>query len=366
MAGVLHRHWVNLRNRLLADPGFRRLGASFPLFRPAARDSARRLFDLMAGFVYAQTLAAAVECGLFGHLAGGAREAGALAREAGLPEGAMHRLLRAGAALALFEDMGDDRYALGPLGAAFSGTPGLDRMVRHHGVLYRDLADPVGLLKAGPGAGSLRDWWPYGQPDAHEQTLDYSGLMAATQPMIAEQVIDSLDLSRARRLLDIGGGTGAFALACARRHDHLTVEVFDLPTVAEAANARIAAEAMTTRARAIAGDFRRDPLPTGADVITFVRILHDHGEDTVRAVLAAARAAIAPGGMVVVAEPMSDAPRRDPMAEAYFGFYLRAMGHGRARTPREIMRLLDEADFRSPRPRATAIPMICRVVTARA
>ena len=101
----------------------------------------------------------------------------------------------------------------------------------------------------------------------------------------------------------------------------------------------------------------RDPLPRGADVISLVRVLHDHDDESARMLLAAIRDALPPGGAIVVAEPMAGAPGAEPMGDAYFGFYLLAMGRGRPRTMGEIAQLLN--DCRISRPgarRKRAIP----------
>ena len=65
-----------------------------------------------------------------------------LARRVGLGDEAAVRLLKAAAALDLTEALPDGRYALGQLGAALRGNPGLAAMIEHHAMLYADLSDP--------------------------------------------------------------------------------------------------------------------------------------------------------------------------------------------------------------------------------
>jgi demethylspheroidene O-methyltransferase len=81
--------------------------------------------------------------------------------------------------------------------------------------------------------------------------------------------------------------------------------------------------------------------------------------------LAAARNAISPGGIVVIAEPMAATPGAEPIGDAYFGFYLLAMGRGRARTPARLANLLIEAGFEAPRLIPTRIPLQTRLMIAR-
>ena len=63
---------------------------------------------------------------------------------------------------------------------------------------------------------------------------------------------------------------------------------------------------------------------------------------------------------------MSGTPGAEPVGEAYFGFYLLAMGRGRPRTPAEIAALVREAGFGEVRPRRTRTPLLTSVITARA
>nr|WP_284701048.1 methyltransferase [Rhodoplanes tepidamans] len=362
-----------MRNRLLASPRFQRAAAAFPLTRPIARRRSRALFDLVAGFVYSQVLLACVQLKLFEQLADGPRSVAAIAVATGLPEEAARRLLAAAATLGLVEPCGPARFALGVHGAALLGNGGLADMIEHHTLFYADLADPVALLKGERTDTALARFWAYAGspapgalPDA--AVASYSRLMAATQAFIADEVLAAAPLAGRRSLLDVGGGEGAFLCAVAERHPGLTLALFDLPAVAERARARIAAAGLSGRATVHGGDFRRDPLPEGADTISFVRILHDHDDETVLAVLRAARQALTAsgrsGGRVIVAEPMSGAPGAEPAGEAYFGFYFMAMGRGRPRTPAGLSALLNAAGFHRPTLVTTRNPLLVQLVVA--
>jgi len=366
-----HERWLGLRDRLLANPRFQRWAAGFPLTRPIARRRARALFDLCAGFVYSQVLLACVRTGLFEALAEGARPAERLPALLGLPAEETDRLLRAAAALALVERRPGARWGLGPLGAAAVGNPAIARMVEHHALLYADLADPVALLARRHGGTALARYWAYAgraRPDglADADVAAYSALMAQSQALVAGEVLDSYPLSRHRRLLDVGGGEGAFALAAAARAPQLALHLFDLPAVAARASARFAAAGFAGRATATGGDFRRDALPAGADIVTLVRVLHDHDDDAALALLRTVRRALPAGGTLLVAEPMAGTPGAEPVGDAYFGFYLLAMGSGRPRAPQELAVLLRQAGFGRLRLLANRTPMLVRILTARA
>jgi demethylspheroidene O-methyltransferase len=121
---------------------------------------------------------------------------------------------------------------------------------------------------------------------------------------------------------------------------------------------------LTTRAQVIGGDLVGDPLPTGADLISLVRVVHDHDDARAQAILSAARRALPPDGALILAESMSDTPGAEPTGEASFGFYLLAMGSGRPRTCAELTAMLKRAGFGRVREVATRRPIMTRLLVA--
>jgi demethylspheroidene O-methyltransferase len=363
--------FLALRDRLLASDAFRRWAAAFPLTRPFARRNARALFDLCAGFVYSQVLSACVRVRLFEILAEGPASRSEIARRIELPLEATERLLRAALSLRLVARRAGDRYGLGMLGAALVRNEAITAMVEHHALLYADLADPVALLRGDVAQTQLARYWPYAagrtiddlDPD---QLAAYSRLMSTSQALIASEILDAYPLRGHRCLLDVGGGEGAFLLAAAARAPQLDLVLFDLPAVARRAEARFAANGLGRRARAFGGDFRGDALPHGADIATLIRVIFDHDDATALAILRAVRRALPVGGTLLVAEPMAGTEGAEPMGDAYFGFYLLAMGHGRSRTPAELARLIVAAGFDEVRLVRTHMPLQTRLLRARA
>jgi demethylspheroidene O-methyltransferase len=359
------------RNRMVQSAAFQRLAWSSPLTRWVARRQARALFDLVAGFVYSQALAAAVELELCEQLAAGPRARDALGAALGLDAQAARTLLRACESLRLLEPRSGGRVALGPLGAALLGAAGVREMVRHHRSLYSDLADPAALLRRPRGAGAMAQYWAYAGREAPaaadpERVADYSALMAASQPMVAAQALASGALRGLESLLDVGGGEGAFLEAVGAARPGLRLGLFDLPAVTERARARLAAAGLEARTALHAGDFLRDPLPKGFAAVSLVRVLHDHDDAEAARILAAAHAALEPGGRLLVIEPMAEAPGARAVGGAYFGFYLHAMGRGRPRSPQELRALLREAGFQRLRLAPAPLPLAAQVLTAEA
>jgi demethylspheroidene O-methyltransferase len=336
-----------------------RAAARLPLLRRlVARDGAE-IFDIVQGFVRAQVLSALIELRVLHRLAEGPATAEEMATPGGLAPARMETLLQAGAAIGLLARRRDGRFRLARKGAALLGVPGLEAMIRHHDGFYRDMADPVALLRGG-GDTHMARFWPYvlgaaGQV-APEDAARYSDLMAQSQVLVAQDTLRMIRLRGIRHLMDVGGGSGVFAAEVARRDPAIAVTVFDLPQVAAQAEGRLAGAGRITFRP---GSFRDGPLPGGADAISLVRVLYDHDDATVADLLAKAHAALPPGGRLIVSEPMSGGARPDPVGDVYFAFYTMAMGTGQVRSAETIAALCRAAGFvgvqipRAPRPYVT-------------
>lgn len=363
----LRARWIGWRNRIVGDPGFHRFAARFPLTRPIARRRARAIFDLVAGFTFSQILAACVELDLFERLADGPVAVESLAAEWDMPTEGADRLLRAAAAIGMTEPVGAGRWALGADGAALRANRGVVEMIAHHRLLYADLADPVTLLRRGGGGGALQRFWHYageaGQGSADEVSA-YSRLMAASQPLVAADVIDAYHFARHRRMLDIGGGEGRFVRSVAAAVPQIDVAMFDLPAVATRAADALARDGLADRIATHGGDFLAGPIPQGYDLMTLVRVLHDHDDAPAAQLLRNIRMALPRGGRLVIAEPMAETKGAETIGDAYFGLYLWAMGSGRPRSERTIREMLDSAGFRRSWPITTALPINVRIIVA--
>lgn len=372
MVGIVE-HWRDrlreTRDRLIASPRFQQRALANPLLRPLARRGARAAFDLVAGFVYSQVLLACAQLKLFDLMRDGPLTIAELSARLSLSEAATRRLLNAAASLKLTERRADGRYGLGIIGAAFAGQPGALALIEHQPMFYADLAAPVALLR-GEKRAKLADYWPYSddaKPNAlgAEQVAAYSALMAISQPMVAQEALDSYDMTQHRRLLDVGGGEGAFLAAAAARAPNLQLALFDLPAVGERARARLEVTGLLSRAEIHGGDFLRDPLPEGADVVTLIRIVHDHDDASALVLLRNVRKSLAPGATLLLIEAMSGVKGAEPV-DAYYAFYTLAMGRGEPRRVEEIEALLTQAGFGEFKLLRNGLPTLTSILVAKA
>lgn len=364
--------WVARRNRVFANPRFQHWAAKLPLINRIARSRAGQAFDVLAGFTYSQVLRACVETGLFDLLKDGPVGHAELAAKLDLSEEAMLTLLRAGRALQLTEEPEPDHWMLGEAGAVLAADEGAQAMIRHHRLLYADLSDPVTLLRADRKEPTeLSRYWSYagalhGAAERGADTAEYSELMAASQAFVADQVLASFTFPQDARLLDVGGGHGAFLGRMGEAFPSLHLGLFDLPDVAGTGGQILEQRFGRDRVSAHPGNFFDDSIPQGYDIVSLVRILHDHDDAPARRLLENIHSSLAPGARLLIAEPMAREAGAEGMGEAFFGLYLWAMGSGRPRSRSEIADMARSAGFSSIRTIPTPQPINASIVVASA
>lgn len=283
------------------------------------------LMQLVAGVWGFKTLAVGVEFGLFTRLAGGrtitVTEAAA---EFGMDERPADLLLAASASLGLLEKA-DAGYRNSELAEQFlvEGRP------YYFGaqIRYSDLRTYLPWHRIGEALRSNRPltWDPQQQQSMFDTTdpemvAEFWDAMFSTSRFTARALTEAYDFGAHRRLLDVGGGAGAFPIELCQRLPRLQATILDLPHVCTRAEERIAEAGLTGRIGVVAGDFRADPaLPDGHDVVLLSMILHDWDEATNRALLARCHAALPSGGAIVISELLLNDERTGPPAAALMG-----------------------------------------------
>ena len=366
--------WQARLERWYAHPGLYRWSLGNPLTRWLTRRRTRKLFDLMAGFVHSQVLLGCVRLDLFRSLHHAPASLTDLARRTGLAPAVLQRLLLSAVALGLLEHRSQGRFGLGPLGVPLAQHEGIAQMIEHNHLLYQDMQDPLQFLN-NAWSGGMAEYWPYAHenPTPAAPDLDkfthYSELMAASQGFVVQELLSSYFFDEHRCVLDVGAGRGRFVGELAAHASHLKFKMFDLPPVLALAREGLQAKGLTDRVALHPGSFLDDPLPEGADLITLVRVAHDHPDAVVRQILQKAHDALPVGGVLLLAESMAqpDAEAGQPSAsvDAYFHFYLLAMGAGRLRTPQERQTMMQEAGFTHVEQVPNAMPIHARILLGR-
>ena len=373
-ANTWHDRMLAWLERLYASPRLYSFSLTNPFTRWVTRRRTQKLFDLMAGFVHTQVMLGCIRLDLFKMLHQAPADLQQIAARVNMPAPVLQRLLLSAVSLGLLECRSQSRFGLGPLGVPLATHDGIAAMIEHNHLLYADMQDPVGFLN-NAWQGDMAAYWPYAHDAqaatraAQDKFSRYSDLMAASQGFVVEEILSSYFFDEHQCVLDVGAGKGRFACEMAAHAPHLKVKLFDLPPVLELAKNNVQQRGMSERMSFYPGSFLHDELPQGADLVTLVRVAHDHPDDVVKQLLQKIHAALPLGGVLLLAEPMaqtmSASQSGSAQADAYFHFYLLAMGAGRLRTPEELMRLMAEAGFGQIEHLPNAMPIHAQLIVAR-
>lgn len=312
--------------------------------------SAVPLMALSTGFWAFKTLAAANELDLFSRLAGGAGiTVAGLAKALGLHPRPTEMLLTGCAALGLLEKT-DGHYRNTPLSEAYlvRGKPyyfgGFVQMADKR--LYAGWSKLAEALRT----NQPTTWDPAVQSsmfDSEDPTLlaTFWEAMHSLSTMTARQLGEAVDFGHFRRLLDIGGGSGAYAIELCKQYGALRATVFDLPHVATIAAGKIAEAGLTDRIETAGGSFF-DYIPADHDLHLLSMIMHDWDEATNRALLRRSFEALPSGGAVVIRELLVNDEKTGPAPAALMSLnMLIETEGGRNYTPAEYSAWLEDVGF---------------------
>ncbi len=361
-------YFSDIRNNIVSSPKFQKWAGEMPILSRFVRKDGERIYDLMAGFVYSQTLLALVELNVLSLLKLGSLDITELSRKVEIPPDRILRLCQSAVAIGILEKASSDRFLLSRLGAAIIGVPGLTDMIRHHRLFYEDLVDPVGLLK-GKIDTKMSKYWPYVLGDRkdnmdHGTAEIYSNLMRTSQKLVAEETLKLVSLSNSPNLLDVGGGNGAFIEEVSKKWPKVHFCLFDLPNVVADAERRTENPDSSINISFIGGDFLTDNLPQGYRTISLIRVLYDHNDDVVIKLLDRIFDALPTDGQIIISEPMSGGKKPTRSGDSYFGFYTMAMTTGRPRSLDDHENFLLKAGFTNIKKLKSAKQFITQVITA--
>ncbi len=265
-------------------------------------DPRAQVMDLITAAWSTQVIGVAVKLRLFEKLAEGPRAAAALAGETGSHPGALHRLMRALAALGLVSQDGEDLFVITPTGRLLvEGEPGSVRGTALHwgdrlwGALSQ-LDQSVKTGKAWRISGA--SGFEHMADDPQQMAMFHQSMADLTAP-VAGAVLKAYDFSPFSQIMDVGGSTGALLAAMLKAHPRLHGRVFDLPGLAPMAEAHLQAQGVGDRAAFVGGSFF-EAVPPGAELIMMKMIIHDWLDEEASAILVNSRKALAPGGIVLV------------------------------------------------------------------
>lgn len=346
-----------------ATPHHTRTREPHPVTDDSAAPDPSVVLDLMSAFRRSKTMFAAVSLGVFDALSAGPRDAAALASELSADREALARLLDACVGLGLLGREGQ-AYVNTPAAAAYLCQSSPRRLTGYLSFSNTVMWNLWSHLEDAVREGTHRWRQSYGwdgpifshffrsEESLREFLLGMHGYGLISSP----RVVAAFDLSRFRRLVDLGGATGHLAVAACERYAELRATVFDLPDALPLAREMVAASTVADRVDVAGGDFFVDPLPP-ADLYALGRVLHDWTEQKIATLLARIHAALPAGGGLLIAEKLLLPDKSGPLWAQMQDLNMLACTEGRERTAAEYAALLSAAGFRSVEARPTDSPL---------
>ena len=259
------------------------------------------------GFMAAKHLFTASSVGLFAELSAGPLTLDRLAERCGIPSRSARILADAMVALG-FLDMTEVGYANRSVAKSFlAGAP--EEGLRPFLSFWDQISYPAWMsletaTRTGTGVGL--------QLTEAQQRIFSVGVQALTAPA-AQALAGGYDFSRHHRLLDVGGGTGSFLAAVLSEHAGLEGTLFELPAVAGVALQVLAGNPVADRIRIVEGDFLRDQVPAGHDLILIANVVHLFRPEVNRELLGRLRKAVELGARVLLVDFWTDPTHTQPL-----------------------------------------------------
>jgi predicted O-methyltransferase YrrM len=323
-----------------------------------------RVLEIAEGFFGSQVLFVLNELGVFDRLAHEPLAAPDVAEALKVDPDATERLLNAGVAAKLLT-FREGRYSNSPVTARVLVDRGPGylgnwlRWMAHLSRAWTRLSDSV--RSGSPVVDSARFLG-----GDEEFTRDFVLAMEDYARVRGAEVVRYLDLRDARRLVDVGGASGAYAIMFASTWPELHVTVFDLPEVVAMARDRIAASGLDNRITTVAGDYHLDEVGEGYDVVFLSDVLHQEDPRGAEDVLGKCYRALRPGGTIVVQGMFLNEDRVSPRWPVMHSLILLLVyGGGRAYSRGETVQLLERAGFQGPQHQRMSLGNVNSLLIAR-
>jgi SAM-dependent methyltransferase len=278
------------------------------------KHTADSIMAMVRGFMASRVVISAADLDLFTLLSSTSLTAGEVADAIGADLRGITILLDALCALGFMEKT-DGTYRTEPSAAPLlsSDAPAsVLPMVLHMGSVWRNWSQITDVV-LGKAVPDLKK----GIMDKHN--LDaFIGAMHVVASRAAPDVVAVIDPSGANRLLDVGGGSGAYTLAFLDAQPAMQATLFDRPPVVEMARSRIAAAGKTDRVTLVPGDFYRDELPAGHDLALLSAIIHQNSPAENEALYRKIYRALIADGRIVIRDHVMSPDHTQPRDGALF------------------------------------------------
>lgn len=209
---------------------------------------------------------------------------------------------------------------------------------------------------------------PVRNPDMYQTNKDETECFITAMHHIvsargdAEYLADNLNLDGVKSLLDIGSGPGTYPVAIYKRHPEISISIFDLPGTLDVTTKVLEKEGIGSEIKLISGDYNKDPLPQGFDMVFMSNIIHSEDDDTNKNLFRKIFYSLNPGGRVIIKDHIMDETLTNPAGGAIFSIYMLLTTKGRDYGYLEVRKWLEEAGFENITHEELPLPMTSSLV----
>ena len=317
--------------------------------------------QLSTGYIASTCLYLAVKLRIPDRLASSARTSADLARELSVNEDALYRVLRTLTSLGVFEETAPRTFSNNLASSMVrSGTAeSLYEMALwmsdpFHFLVY---ADAMHSLQTGKPAIEKAFGMPVFEyfPKHPDESEVFNNAMTMFSGMVIPAVLEVYDFSRIGTLVDVAGGHGRVLTSILEKYPTLLGVLFDMEHVLAGARTAIDSRGLSARCRTVAGDFFK-AVPAGGDAYIMKHIIHDWDDERATQILKNIRAAMKPGGCVILLESVVVAGSQPDFAKL-IDLEMLLLPGGRERTQQEFRDLFARAGFTLTRIIPTQSPL---------
>jgi hypothetical protein len=323
--------------------------------------AAQQVMQLSTGYIASTVIYIAVKLRIPDKLASGSCRVADLARETGVSEDALYRVLRLLASLGVFEETAPREFGNNVTSSLLrSDTPGsmyAMTLWMSDPMHFQVYANAMYSVDTGKPAIEKTFGMPVFEyfPRNPEESEIFNNAMTAFSAMVIPAVLEAYDFSGIGTLIDIAGGHGRVLTTILQRYPSMRGVLFDLDHVIAGARPHIAELGRADRCRTVSGDFFK-AVPEGGDAYIMKHIIHDWDDDRAGVILRNIRKAMNPGGRVILIESVV-LPGNQPDFAKIIDVEMLLLPGGRERTEQEFRDLFARSGFELTRIVPTKSPL---------